>query len=885
MAKKKKGRRSPESQASRQVDSPSQLATVRLQLARGKAKAALEAAKSLHKAAPSPDSLALLVDAYLARLEEFVAKGAYGDASALLEVVVERYSTSGVRALQERIHAARKGLESAQAGLDGVLARLADETLSSAERAELETFLLEELDDPSRVASSEALPVEHPLRQQAGEISRAFAAVCSGPVDDEVLSLGAIPRRSPFAAWKLMIRAIALFYRGELDKVREHLLRLPEKAAVRRLVPVFETLLAPAAERDFRGPVGQLCQAIAPDSEELERALLRVDKAFARLRTQAGDLNFDEFQSAQRKLRRLCAERYPEFLNRVEQQLYAIIMADGADPRILWLEFKLRPAMSSRFWRLLADVFVDEPWLACVMWEEYLSQGIHEGLWGPEGAEVSAVSRRMISLLRTCVPVSLRFQQFDRNDSLYKGQSVSILAGRVHWASRMELLDIDWLFERVCRCEPSAQNFQAWFSWRSGVESSRGRKRADEIAQRWHEALPQEARPLLLLMESAERRGALKKAFGYLEQAEALDGLNSATRQARLRLLANTALGHIGKPKLLRQDLDKLGELAAQSGEVVALCAALEEVSLCASPGSSIGFRSIPGTELARSEPAAGVPALAIAMRSTAAPVEPVFARLLAWVVATWAEVGDLQRGKLKLPAQTSAKKLALAAARLGAVAELLDRPIMGIEPWAQAIERHLSRGANGLSERDLLRLANGNAQHHREVGFQATVAGLRRPGNLEVEFLLARAKCLGLWVDRVNDLCCAAIVLGRQRGQVELVEECVQLWWSVCGRGQPSLIPPERLNPSVSQFVRMAEDVLVVERVENGYEEYVDRRIDEPSIFTVFNTVFSEGEDFDEDDGFDDGPCRCPHCGAKTTSYELPPREQFWIPFDEEGD
>ena len=59
---------------------------MRLQLARGKAKAALEAAKSLHKAAPSPDSLALLVDAYLARLEEFVAQGAYGDASALLEV-------------------------------------------------------------------------------------------------------------------------------------------------------------------------------------------------------------------------------------------------------------------------------------------------------------------------------------------------------------------------------------------------------------------------------------------------------------------------------------------------------------------------------------------------------------------------------------------------------------------------------------------------------------------------------------------------------------------------------------------------------------------------------------------------------------------------------
>ena len=71
----------------------------------------------------------------------------------------------------------------------------------------------------------------------------------------------------------------------------------------------------------------------------------------------------------------------------------------------------------------------------------------------------------------------------------------------------------------------------------------------------WSQALPKDSRPLLYLMEPAEKRGALDKAFGFLKLAQKCDPLGTEVRRAALRLLVAKALRHLRqrKPHLAEQ--------------------------------------------------------------------------------------------------------------------------------------------------------------------------------------------------------------------------------------------------------------------------------------------------------------------------------------------
>src|SRR5438309_318898 len=73
------------------------------------------------------------------------------------------------------------------------------------------------------LAECAALPAEHPLRTAASALQRAFLAVTEGPVGEAALELPEVSRRSPLAPWKLLVRAIACFYRGEDDACRRYL--------------------------------------------------------------------------------------------------------------------------------------------------------------------------------------------------------------------------------------------------------------------------------------------------------------------------------------------------------------------------------------------------------------------------------------------------------------------------------------------------------------------------------------------------------------------------------------------------------------------------------------------------------------------------------------
>src|SRR5262249_40875833 len=133
------------------------------------------------------------------------------------------------------------------------------------------------------------------------------------------------------------------------------------------------------------------------------------------------------------------------------------------------------------------------------------------------------------------------------------------------------------VLERACEADPCAENFERWL--RQAEDESPAT--CDLVAERWSAALPNDVPPLLRLMQSAEKRNALHKAFKFMERAEQIDGLNPEVRRARLRLLVSMAVRHLRekKPKLAEKELRQIEALPqARQDDRPAFVAALRFV-------------------------------------------------------------------------------------------------------------------------------------------------------------------------------------------------------------------------------------------------------------------------------------------------------------------
>src|SRR5688572_17668826 len=213
--------------------------SVRQLIENGKEKTALDRAKDLHKACHDAASEALLIDAYVARIQALSRQNLHLEAKALLDLVRERFPAAAVR-LETASHsaAARSG------DLDPLLRTLADPAVPAERRAEIETLLAQNVLDVSVIASSEALPAGHPLREAAAAVEQAFTAVTTGPVTDEQIALPEVSRRSPLAPWKLLIRAIAAMHRNDDAACRQYLDAIDPVSAPARLIRVLRQITA-----------------------------------------------------------------------------------------------------------------------------------------------------------------------------------------------------------------------------------------------------------------------------------------------------------------------------------------------------------------------------------------------------------------------------------------------------------------------------------------------------------------------------------------------------------------------------------------------------------------------------------------------------------------
>ena len=283
-------------------------ASVRQLIANGKYKVAVETAKEIHKAQSTAASEALLVDAYAARIQSLIDQNLAAEANALRELVRERYPSA-----RERLNGCNGSAAMHAGRFAELLQPLNDPDLSAERRAAIEAAVARETVDLGALAECAALPVEHPLRTAASALQHAFLAVTGGPVGEDAAELPEVSRRSPLAPWKLLVRAIACFYRGENEACRRYLAAIQPESAPARLVPAMLAMLG-GKPAGLTAAAAALVSSTTFDPAVLPKALEALDKAFDSHKEGAILRNIREAVQA-------CRESAPGQVERLKQHI------------------------------------------------------------------------------------------------------------------------------------------------------------------------------------------------------------------------------------------------------------------------------------------------------------------------------------------------------------------------------------------------------------------------------------------------------------------------------------------------------------------------------------------------------------------------------------
>ncbi len=740
-------------------------------LARGISTRALAIAKGLHRSAPSEASRTLLIRSYLARAEALAAKGLDREAIALLELLEQNHAEARDPVRSLRLRFAVKGRE-----VDDAVAPLADPDLAPATREEIEDAIRKHLCDPSALASAASLPENHPLRRAAGAITDALARVTTRSVTDVEVALPEVSRRSPLAPWKLLVRALAAFYRCEDEECERSLAAIPTDSAPARLVPELRAMtaaVAPAAPT-------RLYNRVLGRPDKLRSALGRLDAAFA------AEDPFEVPHNIEAAVRQVRSEA-PELLERLLQwiEIYAIVHM--FDPE--WIEHMIgrAPKRDAGYLRRLAKSIEGAPGLphafAAPVWISFLKAAVAEGQLASEGLEAAAIYRHTASLLEGYAADEIEelFREAKDLDPTQRSQPGGRRSARgrrsrgakasTSSTSEHRARDPLWLHARACEWDSSPDGFRAW------IESARSRgddKQMERAAEAWTETHPNDPHPLLIRMQSAESRGALRKALGFLEQAAQRNPLDSSVLHARRRLQIKTAQRHLAgnKPKLLAGDIAALEQTIAELGSKESMDSHLALSALrCAHAALAqdpAGFRL---HQDALSQEVGDARAAELLLRAVA--------RLDLRRGKEGAEPGHRRTRSSKKSAQGTDASLLDGAARVCSLCRALELDVEFMETEVRSLCRAL-RGtiAETLESGALCALAECALQGgEQQLAYLASHAGLARRDAYGARFLLLRGRSLEGFDDE-RALCCvdAVIALAQRDRNARLLDDAVDV-------------------------------------------------------------------------------------------------------------
>src|SRR5437016_1079836 len=408
-------------------------------IASGDSGAAVEAAKKFHKRCKTSASEALLVDAYIARIATLISRDLEVEARNLMERIRGLYPSARARMPEiKALFGAHKngGIHKGEGGpkgdLDSLLSPLNDPALPDERRTAIYKAVASQVSDLGQLAESQVLPAEHPLRKTAFDLLAALNAVTSGPVEDQTLGFPEISRQSPLACWKMLLRAIAAFYRRDHGLCERCLAAIDPSTAPARLIPALRTLMG---QKHLLGPASELLvKQAASGIEALRSKLQKLEQSFGR-RNQAQTVrDIRDAISA-------CKQDCPAIVERLKQHIFVRSFISGFEEDRAQAALDGAPVVADAyFWRLFARATEDprmSPFavlLACASWEEFRRHAKREG-WLPEvGPEVAALYLHMADLLSR-IPEEESFAlrrsfilNFDGFEIYYRKQSPEIRA-------------------------------------------------------------------------------------------------------------------------------------------------------------------------------------------------------------------------------------------------------------------------------------------------------------------------------------------------------------------------------------------------------------------------------------------------------------------------
>jgi len=720
-----------------QADSKAAEASVRQLIANGKSKVALDGAKGIHKAQGTAASEALLVDAYAARIRSLLGQSLAVEAKALIDLVRDRYPSARER-LEELTASA-----AARAGtLDELVGPLNDPAITHERRSAIENAIQRHVRDLAALARCAALAPEDSLRKAACALERVFLAVTSGPVADDLLTLPEVSHRSPLAPWKLLVRAIAYFYRGDDESCRRYIGAIQPESAPARLVPAIQAMLGGKPGAPLTAAATALVSRAGGNPAALRSSLEALDHSFA-------SENEGHILRAIRAALQECRQDSPGLVERLKQHISVRSMMGGLEKNDVTSAMGGAPVDDAYYYRLFARGLEEtgdpeDLAVACGVWDDFRKHAVREGWFAPNGAEAATLYLHMASVLRK-IPGKL-LREIQRSARPQKKGAYEDL----------HFLFPERLYERACALDPHSEAFSQWMEWATWQSAWQGRR----VGEAWHKICPRDMEPILYLMEAAEKSGSFHTALIYLGKAEQIDSIHPGVRKARWRLLGRSAMGHIQKKKLNLAD-EKLAAMAAlpqaQQGDRRALLAAVRY--LASAVRGEVAEAAECRTEIER----------LLESRCAAAI-------LIATVAAASKRSALDKPGPVEKLGAADRAALPVAIARTGALVEEMQLKLQ--IPWGWMVEaaKQFPRSRGSLDTGQLGTLsAAALFAGHSELAYSASAVGLERGGPTEGRFLLLRARSLPEWQGERRAVCAAAAAeFARRERDVELLREAV---------------------------------------------------------------------------------------------------------------
>jgi hypothetical protein len=506
----------------RQHDGPGTRARLEQFLAKGDTRGAVEAAKLLVREEPGTASETLAVSAYAERIKFLIAEGLGREAAALASIVRERFPAQ-LSPWTSLLDDARF----AAGDFDWILSELSD--ASEERRAAVEERLLPWIVDPAAIARSAALDPADALAREARVVAELFDTITSRLASPEAMAaLGDIRRRSPFAPWKLLVRAIDAFHRNDDDRVTANVGAIDPRSPAARAGAVLSELTGGRAKGQRSFHVERLIDrvsggraTIASQIRSIEAAAKADDRRRIRDEMRALSKSFDTLSPYVREQLRLALLPLVGLYFEPEQ-LAGLMRIDERDMErygATLVELTGMPFVGG-IWAGYADGRLEtgefEPWQAAEIYLHALSMGGDE---------------------------EVPFAWMDPPDDHPAG----------------EQLDTARIIEKIIAARPAPAVLERLTPHFDRLD----KKELRRVLTAWRKADPQAPEPLLRLLRLAEKQRRYDDALPLIRHGDRMKTIDPEFARLRLRLSLRRAEQLLGAKKR-EAAASLLAELAAR---------------------------------------------------------------------------------------------------------------------------------------------------------------------------------------------------------------------------------------------------------------------------------------------------------------------------------